>query len=116
MQCLNAACHAGPVSRAAVQLACSTISLQQPALCMLVGHPEELPTVLSANTFEANSHHRLGKQHPPTCTPCYRRCKSFEDLQKHFRQLHEREHQKKMRGPKKFAAKYSKSDKAARVR
>jgi hypothetical protein len=46
----------------------------------------------------------------------YRRCGSFDDLQKHFKQLHEREHQKKMRGPKKFVAKYVKSDKAQRVR
>jgi hypothetical protein len=46
----------------------------------------------------------------------HRRCKSFDDLQKHFRQLHEREHQKKLRGPKKAAAKYHTSDKAQRVR
>jgi hypothetical protein len=45
-----------------------------------------------------------------------RRCKSFEDLQKHFRQLHEREHKKKLGGPKKSVRKYVKSDKAARVR
>ncbi|WIA37689.1 hypothetical protein OEZ86_014580 [Tetradesmus obliquus] len=50
------------------------------------------------------------------CPLCGRRCKSFDDLQKHFRQLHEREHQKKLGAPKKHAAKYSKSDKAARVR
>jgi hypothetical protein len=45
-----------------------------------------------------------------------RRCKSFDDLQKHFKQLHEREHKKKLGAPKKFANKYAKSDKAARVR
>lgn len=45
-----------------------------------------------------------------------RRCKSFDDLQKHFKQLHEREHKKKLGGPKKFVKKYAKSEKAARVR
>lgn len=47
--------------------------------------------------------------------PC-RRCKSFEELQKHFRQLHEREHKKKLGGPRKSVKKYVQSDKAARVR
>ncbi|GAX73597.1 hypothetical protein CEUSTIGMA_g1048.t1 [Chlamydomonas eustigma] len=51
------------------------------------------------------------------CTLCGRKCKSVADLSKHFKQLHEREHKKKMgSGSPKRTRKYLESDKAERYR
>lgn len=47
---------------------------------------------------------------------CLRRCKSIEDRNKHFRQLHQREHEKKLKAPQKQVKKYVASDKAERYR
>ncbi|KAF6259956.1 hypothetical protein COO60DRAFT_1700597 [Scenedesmus sp. NREL 46B-D3] len=46
-----------------------------------------------------------------TCPMCGRQCKSLVDLNKHFVQLHQREHKKRLEGPK-----YAGSDKARRYR
>ena len=56
---------------------------------------------------------------PPPASPRlapHRRCKSFDELHRHFKQLHEREHKKRMGGSKKQAAAYAKSGKAALIR
>eukprot|EP00879_Flechtneria_rotunda_P018022 GHRR01018888.1.p1 GENE.GHRR01018888.1~~GHRR01018888.1.p1 ORF type:complete len:198 (+),score=41.11 GHRR01018888.1:42-596(+) len=50
------------------------------------------------------------------CPLCGRRCSSVEQLNKHFKQLHQREHQKRLNAPKKTARKYHESTKAQRYR
>jgi hypothetical protein len=46
----------------------------------------------------------------------HRNCKSVEDRNTHFLQLHTREHEKKFKGPLKFRQMYARSDKAQRYR
>jgi hypothetical protein len=52
----------------------------------------------------------------PAAAPAYRRMKSSEHLDKHWKQLHAREHSKRARAPPKIAKKYLASDKANRYR
>lgn len=55
--------------------------------------------------------------HPTAAsTHGFRRCKSHADLEKHFKQLHAREHAKRLGGPKKSVKNYVKSEKAQRLR